>query len=299
MVLKADPYYNRKPVPDNLIKDVGTTGLNPDQEYWNRERKYSVNGVDVRRFSNSKKGGIEPQNDPYYGRKRVSDAEIHNVGETGLTPEEEYWNRERKYSVGGVDVRKFSTSKKGGLEPQSDPYYGRKRVSNAEIAGVGETGMTPAEQYEVRERKQSLFQLSTDPFENLAGRHRTSVSGVASSASAAATRRRSSAVAPDVQPGAPHSGYHGENLATIESRTEGPPVNFGETNFGGRAGSASTSDTLEHGTASTSNATGTSSTNGRGHVGEHTVVHDAVTVGHNHNEKLGQDPDQIAPHEIR
>ncbi|KAK5209744.1 hypothetical protein LTR99_002598 [Exophiala xenobiotica] len=319
MVLKADPYYNRKPVPDDLIKDVGTTGLTPDQEYWNRERKYSVNGVDVRRFSNSKKGGMEPQDDPYYGRKRVSVAEIHNVGETGLTPEQEYSNRERKYSVGGVDVRKFSTSKKGGLEPQSDPYYGRKRVSSqyhtfsdslsyfkadpstldAEIAGVGETGMTPAEQYEVRERKQSLFQLSTDPFENLAGRHRTSISGVASSASAAATRRRSSAVAPDVQPGAPHSGYHGENLATIESRTEGPPVNFGETNFGGRAGSASTSDTLEHGTASTSNATGTSSTSGRGHAGEHTVVHDAVTVGHNHNEILGQDPDQIAPHEIR
>ena len=170
---------------------------------------------------------------------------------------------------------------------------------DAEIAGVGETGMTPAEQYEVRERKQSLFQLSTDPFENIAGRHRTSISGVASGASAAATRRRSSAVAPDTQPEALHSGYHGEKLATIESRAEVPPVNFGETNFGGRAGSASTSNTLHHGTTSTSNATGSSSTNGPGHGGDHTVFHDAVTVGHDHNEKLDQDPDQIAPHEIR
>ena len=51
------------------------------------------------------------------------------MGPTGLTPEEEYWNRERKYSVTGVDVRKFSNSKTGGFEPQDDPYYGRKQVS--------------------------------------------------------------------------------------------------------------------------------------------------------------------------
>jgi hypothetical protein len=96
--------------------------------------------VDVRRFSNSKRGGIEPQDDPYYGRRRVSgtpstylsscqlslvDAEITNVGHTGLAPEQEYWNRERKYSVTGVDVRKFS----GKMEPAKDPYYSRKRVS--------------------------------------------------------------------------------------------------------------------------------------------------------------------------
>jgi hypothetical protein len=51
------------------------------------------------------------------------------VGATGLTPEEEYWNRERKYSVGGHDVRKFSKGTKSSLEPSSDPYYARKRVS--------------------------------------------------------------------------------------------------------------------------------------------------------------------------
>jgi hypothetical protein len=58
------------------------------------------------------------------------EAEIDSVGETGLTPDEEYLNRERKYSVNGVDVRKFSTSATGGLEPQNDPYYGRKSVSS-------------------------------------------------------------------------------------------------------------------------------------------------------------------------
>lgn len=51
------------------------------------------------------------------------------MGPTGLTPEQEYWNRERKYSVNGVDVRRFSTSKTGGMEPQNDPYYGRKQIS--------------------------------------------------------------------------------------------------------------------------------------------------------------------------
>lgn len=56
---------------------MGLTGLTPEEEYWNRERKYSVNGVDVRRFSNSKKGGLEPLDDPYYGRKPVSSRFIH------------------------------------------------------------------------------------------------------------------------------------------------------------------------------------------------------------------------------
>lgn len=86
--------------------------------------------------------------------------------------------------------------------------------------------MTPAEAFEVRERKQSLFQLSDDPFDVLAGRHRQSVSGVASSASADASRRRSSATAQDAAAAAAsHHRYHGENLAPIESRTEGPPTN--------------------------------------------------------------------------
>lgn len=168
MVGTADPYYNRKQVPgktaktalciavtwtlilahlDELIRDVGLTGLTPQEEHWNRERKYSVNGADVRRFSSGKRGSLEPRDDPYYGRRRLSswyiryarstranplspEAEIADVGETGLTPEEEHLNRERKYSVNGIDVRKFSMSRKGGLEPQDDPYYSRKRVSS-------------------------------------------------------------------------------------------------------------------------------------------------------------------------
>ena len=116
--------------------------MSPEEEYWNREKKYIVNGHDVRRFSNS----LTPQEDPYYGRRRVSrkcyhprlctetdtysiEAEIVNVGDTGLTPEQEHQNRERKYSVGGHDVRKFSRGGKSSLEPSSDPYYNRKKVS--------------------------------------------------------------------------------------------------------------------------------------------------------------------------
>lgn len=85
--------------------------------------------------------------------------------------------------------------------------------------------MSPAEEFEVRERKQSLFQLSSDPFDVIAGRHRQSVSGIASSASADATRRRSSAAAPDAAAAAAsHSRYHGEKLAPIESRSELDPA---------------------------------------------------------------------------
>jgi hypothetical protein len=49
---------------------------------------------------------------------------------TGLSPEEEYQNRERKYSVNGSDVRKFSKGGKNSLEPSTDPYYNRKKVSS-------------------------------------------------------------------------------------------------------------------------------------------------------------------------
>ncbi|KIW84265.1 hypothetical protein AYO20_08199 [Fonsecaea nubica] len=279
MTRAADPYYNRKPVPDELVKDVGLTGLTPEEEYWNREKKFTAHGADVRRFSNSLKGGIEPLNDPYYGRKPVSKAEIANVGFTGLSPEEEYWNRERKYSATGVDVRKFSSSKKGGLSPQDDPYYGRRRVSAAEIANVAplDAHMTPAEQYEVRERKQSLFQLSSDPFDIMANRNRQSISGATTGASAAATRRRSSAVAPDAAAAASHSGYHGEKLAPIESRPEGPPAT---SNI--EAGSGHTSDTLSRDSIDPAE-------------GSHARTYDAVTAGHNHP----VDPDSVAPHELR
>ncbi len=58
---------------DELIKDVGYTGLTPQEEFANRERKYSdQNGVDIRKFGNSKKSGWHPQDDPYYGRKQVN-----------------------------------------------------------------------------------------------------------------------------------------------------------------------------------------------------------------------------------
>ncbi|OQV04739.1 hypothetical protein CLAIMM_09579 isoform 1 [Cladophialophora immunda] len=278
--LAADPYYNRKPVPDELVKDVGLTGLTPEEEYWNREKKFTAHGADVRRFSNSLKGGIEPLNDPYYGRKPVNAAEISNVGFTGLSPEEEYWNRERKYSATGVDVRKFSSSKKGGMAPQDDPYYGRRRVSAAEIANVAplDAHMTPAEQYEVRERKQSLFQLSSDPFDIMANRNRQSISGATTGASAAATRRRSSAVAPDAAAAAAsHSGYHGEKLAPIESRPEGPP-----TSSNNEAASGHTSDTLSRDSIDPVE-------------GSHARAYDAVTAGHDHP----ADPDSVAPHEVR
>jgi hypothetical protein len=57
---------------DEFIKDVGLTGLTQQEEWANRERKMSVDGVDIRRFSNSRKSGFEPQDDPYYGRKMVN-----------------------------------------------------------------------------------------------------------------------------------------------------------------------------------------------------------------------------------
>jgi hypothetical protein len=92
MTKASDPYYNRKPVPSKfyhylyaplpalltpcgaaeLIKDVGYTGLSSEEEFWNREKKYTAAGADVRRFSKSLTGGLEPLGDPYYGRKSIS-----------------------------------------------------------------------------------------------------------------------------------------------------------------------------------------------------------------------------------
>jgi hypothetical protein len=146
--------------------------------------------------------------------------------------------------------------------------------------------MTPAEAYETRERKQSLFQISDDPFAAVAGGHRQSVSGVASSASAAATRRRSSAVAPDADASyATHSGYSmGDKLAPIESRPEGPP-DVGSSRVNNHtltsAGSELSDATTSHGSAN----------------GEHARFHDAVTTGHDHT--ADNDPDSVAPHEMR
>ena len=92
--------------------------------------------------------------------------------------------------------------------------------------GIGETGQTPAEAFEVRERKQSIVNFSSDPFQLLSGQgHRQSISGGAvAGAAAAATRRRSSAAPTDAGHGS-RSGYSGDTkLAPIESRPELPPV---------------------------------------------------------------------------
>lgn len=172
--------------------------------------------------------------------------------------------------------------------------------------------MTPAEEYEVRERKQSMFQLSDDPFDTLAGRHRQSVSGVASGASNAATRRRSSAVAPDAHEAmASHSGYKNDKLdklAPIQSRPEIPPVNFGENTFG-ESSSGKTSETLHRDTAPASGTLGNASSSAAGAsgsyatatgsatrtgAGEHTQFHDAVTTGHDHNQRQVTEPDSVA-----
>jgi hypothetical protein len=270
MVNPDDPYYSRKPVPNALIQDVGLTGLTPQEEYLNRERKYSAaDGTDIR--SHSLKA-IKKPGDPYYNRKRVSDAEAHGVGETGLTPQEEYNNRERKFSAAdGTDIRSHSLK---WIKKPGDPYYNRKKTSDAETAGVADlsTEMTPAEQYEVRERKQSMFQISDDPFAAMTGRHRASIidSGEVGMA-AAATRRRSSAVAPHAAQAAAthhHSGYDGaDKLAPIESRPDGAPVNSD-------AGGSSI-------TAADSHATGS---NG------HTMFYDRATGREGHDE-------DIAPHD--
>lgn len=121
-------------VLDEYIEHVGYTGLTPQEEITNRERKYSVQGDDVRRFSNPK-GAKEGTLDPYYQRRSIPDAMVKGVGETGLTTEQEYENRERKYSATGVDVRRFSNTSTGFLNPSADPYYGRKSVHSKLIHG--------------------------------------------------------------------------------------------------------------------------------------------------------------------
>lgn len=266
-----DPYYNRKPVPAAFTQDVGITGLSPSEEHNNREKKYSATGDDVRKLSTKV---YAPKTDPFYSRKPVSKAEIAGVGETGLTPQQEYENRERKYSVNGGDVRRFSTKV---LEPANDPYYNRQPVAAPQTAGVGELEITPAEAYQQRERKQSLFQLSEDPFDQLGGnRHRASVSDVGGAAAVAASRRRSSAVAPDQQRAmhsatASHghfSGYgNGDKLAPIESRPELPPMS----------------------TLSETSGSGTTAAESNGSAGGHAMFYDQAT---------GRD-DDIGPLDMR
>ena len=50
--------------------------------------------------------------------------------------------------------------------------------TETQIEGIGETGMSRAEEFEAHENKASLFDLSSDPFSQLSGQgHRASVSG--------------------------------------------------------------------------------------------------------------------------
>ncbi len=93
---------------------------------------------------------------------------------------------------------------------------------------VGQTGFSQAEEFEVRERKQSLVNFSSDPFQLLTGTgHRQSVSGGVVSGAAAEARRRSSLVPGFAAAAAAkhRSGYDGDkNLGPIQSRPEGAAV---------------------------------------------------------------------------
>ena len=56
---------------DEFIQDVAPSGLSRQEEFDNRERKMSVNGVDLRKFGTKADSGFKPSSDPYYGRKQV------------------------------------------------------------------------------------------------------------------------------------------------------------------------------------------------------------------------------------
>lgn len=213
-----DPFYTRKPVPKELVAGTSVAGLSEEQAFQARERKLSQagpGGSDLRKFSDF----FTPKNDPFYSRKPVPSSLLEGSGVPGLSKEEATIVRERKLSTAsGGDLRKFSNV----LTPVKDPYYSRKPVPDALVKD--DTPLDPVERYENRERKLSMFQLTTDPFDEIAGR-RTSV--VADSALGVG-RRRSSAVAPDAMHAATahhHSGFDGDRLAPIESRIDAPPTN--------------------------------------------------------------------------
>jgi len=229
MPKSADPFYSRKPIPDELIQGTGVPGLTKDQAHEARERKLSKggkDGSDLRKFSNL----FSPKNDPFYQRKPVPDSLLEEgTGVPGLTKEQAFEAHERKLSTAGkdgTDLRKFSKL----FTPAKDPYYQRKPVPD-HLVKDEITNIDPVEKYENRERKLSMFTLSTDPFDEITGR-RTSV--VADSALGVG-RRRSSAVAPDHVATAAethHSGFDGHTLAPIESRVEPitpPPTSASET----------------------------------------------------------------------
>lgn len=169
-------------------------------------------------------------------------------------------------------------------------------IAEEQIEGVGDTGYSKAEEYEVRENKQSLFDLSSDPFQQITGSgHRASVSGPVVVGGAADARRRSSAVAPHTmhEESHHHSGYDGDKLAPIESRADGDEI---------RPSTEGTHPTTTlNGPTTTTTTTTTTSVhpsshvevrdNTGHHVGEtgHTNFYDAATAD--------MDRDNIGPHD--
>lgn len=164
--------------------------------------------------------------------------------------------------------------------------------------GIGETGNTPAQDFEVRERKQSVVNFSGDPFQLLSGQgHRQSVSGgqALAAANQATERRRSSAVGPGAAAAAArathHSGYDGDKLAPIMSKPELPPVahvsadrdeitsegsTFAPSNLSGSGVTGQTSGTSGVGSGTTGVGSAAPAANG------HATYYDATTTGHSH-----------------
>lgn len=129
------------------------------------------------------------------------------------------------------------------------------------LDGVGETGLSKAEEYEIRENKESMFDLSRDPFKEITGGgHRASVSGPAIAAAAGDARRKSS-IAPDhayaAQKAVQNSGYHGSNLAPIESRKEDEITPSQSSHGGGSTHNGPTTTTTTTTTTAIHNFPGT------------------------------------------
>jgi len=229
----ADPFYTRKPVPDELVAVPDVASYSNDQSISVRERKLSTagpGGTDLRKFSNK----LTPKTDPFYSRKPIPDALIEGSGVPGLSKEDAVIARERKLSTagpGGTDLRRFSDK----FTPKNDPFYARKPIPKPLVKDEG-VPIDPMERFENRERKLSMFQLTTDPFDELSGRR----SSVVNDSALGVGRRRSSAIAPDAMAAAAthhHSGFDGNRLDKIESRADEPatstrPAGIGEPRDG-------------------------------------------------------------------
>lgn len=179
--------------------------------------------------------------------------------------------------------------------------------------------MTRAEEFENRENKTSMFDLSSDPFKQVMGTgHRASVGGPGAAAAAAqAARRRSSAVGMDDGSHNPdakyHSGYTGSNLGPIQSKadeTAASAAAAGITQTNPFAPTATTTTTTT--TAATGAATGAvggTHTLGRQNVAGDPAADVAVrdntghhvgTTGHTtFYDATTKDPDSVAPDEVR